>query len=72
MIFPMLISNYVIIQKLNDFQTTFAFCFSASPNKESDVQVHDWLFINYTYKRFDGLTAKPKSRVPPPTTTTTN
>ena len=34
----------------------------APPNKDSDVQVHDWLFMNYTYKRFDGLTAKPKLR----------
>lgn len=34
----------------------------ASPAKDSEVQVHDWLFINYTYKRFDGLTAKPKSK----------
>lgn len=32
------------------------------PSKDSEVQVHDWLFINYTYKRFDGLTAKPKVR----------
>ncbi|CAF0811170.1 unnamed protein product [Didymodactylos carnosus] len=31
-----------------------------SPSKDSEVQVHDWLFINYTYKRFDGLTAKPR------------
>ncbi len=40
----------------------------ASPAKDSEVQVHDWLFINYTYKRFDGLTAKPKIKM----STTTN
>ncbi|CAF2366778.1 unnamed protein product [Rotaria sp. Silwood2] len=34
-----------------------------SPTKDSEVQVHDWLFINYTYKRFDGLTAKPKLKM---------
>ena len=34
----------------------------APPSKDSEVQVHDWLFINYTYKRFDGLTAKPKMK----------
>lgn len=37
-------------------------CRLAPPSKDSEVQVHDWLFINYTYKRFDGLTAKPKVR----------
>ncbi len=40
----------------------------ASPAKDSEVQVHDWLFINYTYKRFDGLTAKPKLKLPTSTT----
>jgi serine/threonine kinase 38 len=39
-----------------------------SPAKDSEVQVHDWLFINYTYKRFDGLTAKPKLKLPTSTT----
>ena len=45
------------------------FLFLASPGKDSEVQVHDWLFINYTNKRFDGLTAKPKSKM---STATTN
>jgi hypothetical protein len=40
----------------------------ASPAKDSEVQVHDWLFINYTYKRFDGLTAKPKLKISNPST----
>jgi hypothetical protein len=46
------------------------FSFLASPAKDSEVQVHDWLFINYTYKRFDGLTAKPKIKMSTSTTTT--
>ena len=37
----------------------------ATPGKNSDVQVHDWLFMNYTYKRFDGSTSKPKLKVSP-------
>ncbi len=52
------------------FEKIFKFPkFLASPTKDSEVQVHDWLFINYTYKRFDGLTAKPKIKM---STTTTN
>lgn len=42
------------------------FLILASPTKDTEVQVHDWLFINYTYKRFDGLTAKPKMKISAP------
>jgi hypothetical protein len=44
----------------------------ASPAKDSEVQVHDWLFINYTYKRFDGLTAKPKLKMSAPLASSSN
>lgn len=51
------------------FNLILFFFVLASPAKDSEVQLHDWLFMNYTYKRFDGLTAKPKSKI---STTTTN
>ncbi|CAF3203560.1 unnamed protein product [Rotaria socialis] len=37
-----------------------------SPTRETEVQVHDWLFIKYTYKCFDGLAAKPKFKMSAP------
>ncbi|CAF2526752.1 unnamed protein product [Rotaria sp. Silwood2] len=43
-----------------------------SPAKDTEVQVHDWLFINYTYKRFDGLTAKPKLKMSAPLASSSN
>ncbi|KAL7674171.1 hypothetical protein ACOME3_000451 [Neoechinorhynchus agilis] len=29
-----------------------------SPGKDSDVQMHDWLFLNYTYKRIESILFK--------------
>jgi serine/threonine kinase 38 len=53
------------INRLN-ILSKYIFLILASANKNSEVQIHDWLFINYTYKRFDGLTAKPKLKMSTP------
>lgn len=31
---------------------------AASNHPEADYKNKDWVFVNYTYKRFEGLTAR--------------
>lgn len=38
------------------------FLSSASATKDSGTTDKDWFFINYTYRHFDGLTAKPNAK----------
>lgn len=44
------------------FQMITCFCFvssvATSNHPETDYKNKDWVFINYTYKRFEGLTAR--------------
>lgn len=39
--------------------TAFVMAFVVVTNhSEADLKNKDWVFINYTYKRFEGLTAR--------------
>ena len=42
-------------------QSYFLSCFSASQSEETEmkeVKYKDWVFFNYTFKRFEGLTQR--------------
>lgn len=45
--------NYV--QMVNYFFSLFA---TASAPKETEASSKDWVFINYTFKRFEGMTQR--------------
>lgn len=36
----------------------FLFYFTASAPQDTETSPKDWVFINYTYKRFEGLTQR--------------
>ena len=38
--------------------TSVSFPVATSNHPETDYKNKDWVFINYTYKRFEGLTAR--------------
>ena len=45
--------------KLNRFENHFHFSLSAAPsNNDTGQPYKDWVFINYTFKRFEGLTQR--------------
>ena len=49
--------NFIIIFKIMRL-ICFCFILAAAPVKEGEAGYKDWVFINYTYKRFEGLTQR--------------
>jgi serine/threonine kinase 38 len=47
-------------------KTCFVLIFAATPSTEEqkDSKYKDWVFINYTYKRFEGLTQRGPGHLP--------
>ncbi len=50
--------GFYVFQNVSLFSLFFSKVAPVSNHTEADLKSKDWVFINYTYKRFEGLTAR--------------